>query len=71
MTEEELHRHAALQRPSLTYSSVVFFNHDIAVAVWDQTLQEVSKGEAEGPVNLSDIDVNLPLSRQMVQCPTR
>ena len=64
MTEEELHRRAALQRPSLSYSNAVFFDHEVAVSVWGQNLQGVSKGEAEGPFNLSDIDADIPLSRR-------
>ena len=56
---------AALAYLSLPYDKiVVFFEHEIAESVWDQTLQEVSKGEAEGPFSLSDIDADIPLSRR-------
>ena len=49
MTEGELHSQAKLQRNDLSYGQVVFFDPEIAHSVWDQTLQEVARGEAEGP----------------------
>ena len=64
MTEADLMEQARLQRASLTYEQVVFFDDQIAMAVWSQTLEEVAKGEAEGPFSLESIPAEYPLSRR-------
>ena len=64
MTEGDLMEQARLQRASLTYEQVVFFDDQIAMAVWSQTLEEVAKGEAEGPFSLESIPAEYPLSRR-------
>jgi len=33
----------------------MFFDEEIAHAVWSQTLDEVEKGETEGPIELVDV----------------
>ena len=64
MTEGELHAQARLQRDGISFSQVVFFDSEIAHSVWDQTLQEVLRGEAEGPFDLSEVPSHFPLSRR-------
>ena len=32
--------------------------------MWEQTLDEVAKGELEGPLALDDIPLNVPLSKR-------
>ena len=64
MTEGELHAQARLQRDGISFGQVVFFDSEIAHSVWDQTLQEVLRGEAEGPFDLSEVPLNFPLSRR-------
>ena len=64
MTEGDLMEQARLQRSALNYGQVVFFEDDIAQAVWSQTLDEVSKGEAEGPFSLELVPAEYPLSRR-------
>ena len=64
MTEGELHSQAKLQRNDLSYGQVVFFDPEIAHSVWDQTLQEVARGEAEGPFDLNEVPSHFPLSRR-------
>lgn len=56
LTEEELQQQATVQRRHLTYSQVVFFGEEIARSVWKQTLDEVAKGELEGPLALDPAD---------------
>ena len=65
LTEEELQQQATVQRRHLTYSQVVFFGEEIARSVWKQTLDEVAKGELEGPLALDDIPLNGPLSKSL------
>ena len=55
---------AKLQRNDLSYGQVVFFDPEIAHSVWDQTLQEVARGEAEGPFDLNEVPSHFPLSRR-------
>ena len=43
---------------------VVFFNEKIAQSVWQQTLDEVTKGELEGPLPLAEIPLDIPLSKR-------
>ena len=64
MTEGELHAQAKLQRDGISFGQVVFFDSEIAHSVWDQTLQEVLRGEAEGPFDLSEVPSDFPLSRR-------
>ena len=64
MTERELHAQARLQRDGLSFGQVVFFDSEIAHSVWDQTLQEVSRGEAEGPFDLSEVPSHFPPCRR-------
>jgi hypothetical protein len=64
MTEGELHSQAKLQRDGLSYGQVVFFDSEIAHSVWDQTLQEVTRGEAEGPFDLNEVPPHFPLNRR-------
>ena len=64
MTEGELRSQAKLQRDGLSYGQVVFFDSEIAHSVWDQTLQEVTRGEAEGPFDLNEVPPHFPLSRR-------
>ena len=64
MTEGELHSQAKLQRDGLSYRQVVFFDSEIAHSVWDQALQEVTPGEAEGPFDLNEVPWHFPLSRR-------
>jgi hypothetical protein len=64
LTEDELQQQATVQRRHLTYSQVVFFGEEIARSVWKQTLDEVAKGELEGPLALDDIPLNVPLSKR-------
>ena len=55
---------AKLQRDGLSYGQVVFFDSEIAHSVWDQTLQEVARGEAEGPFDLNEVPPHFPLNRR-------
>ena len=55
---------AKLQRDGLSYGQVVFFDSEIAHSVWDQTLQEVAGGEAEGPFDLNEVPPHFPLNRR-------
>ena len=64
LTEEELHHQAKFQRHHLTYDQVVFFGEEIALFVWQQTLDEVAKGELEGPLALEDIPLDVLLSKR-------
>jgi hypothetical protein len=64
VTEQELHVQAKMQRAALTYGQVVFFDDEIAGAVWEQTLAEVAKGELDGPLDLSQVPDHYPLSRR-------
>ena len=61
LTEDELRQQAAAQRCSLTYSQVVFFSEEIAKSVWEQALEEVAKGELEGPISLEDVPPDIPI----------
>ena len=53
-----------MQRDGISFGQVVFFDSEIAHSVWDQTLQEVIRGEAEGPFDLSEVPSDFPLSRR-------
>ena len=64
LTESDIRTQAKLQRKGLSYGQVVFFNDEIAQAVWSQSLDEVEKGELEGPFELCDIPEDYPLSRR-------
>ena len=64
LTEGELRQQAVAQRYGLTYDQVVFFNEEIAQSVWQQTLDEVTKGELEGPLPLAEIPSDIPLSKR-------
>ena len=64
LTEDELRQQAAAQRCSLTYSQVAFFSEEIAKSVWEQALEEVAKGELEGPISLEDVSPDIPISRR-------
>ena len=64
VTEQELHVQAKMQWAALTYGQVVFFDDEIAGAVWEQTLAEVAKGELDGPLELSQVPDHYPLSRR-------
>ena len=64
LTEDDIKDAAARQRPSLTYEQVVFFDEDIAVSVWDQTMDEVAKGDIEGPLELDAVPMHFPMSRR-------
>ena len=64
LTEDELRQQAAAQRCSLTYSQVAFFSEEIAKSVWEQALEEVAKGELEGPISLEDVPPDIPISRR-------
>ena len=64
LTEGELRQQAVAQRYGLTYDQIVFFNEEIAQSVWQQTLDEVTKGELEGPLPLAEIPSDIPLSKR-------
>ena len=64
MTEGELERQAQLQRTGLEYRQVVFFEESIAQSVWEQTMDEVARGELEGPFAIADVPATCPLSRR-------
>ena len=64
LTESDIRTQAKLQRQGITYGQVVFFNEEIAQAVWSQSLDEVSKGELEGPFDLWEVPEDFPLSRR-------
>ena len=64
LTPADLHESAQRQRSTLTYEQVVFFSEDIAVAVWNQTLDEVTKGDIVGPLELDEVPMDCPLSRR-------
>eukprot|EP00435_Cladocopium_sp_Y103_P047093 s1998_g13.t1 len=60
----DLFAKAKEQRKTLTYRYVVFFEEEIAEAVWKQTMEEVAKGEIEGPLDIFSVPQHYPLSRR-------
>ena len=64
LTETDLENQARMQRAGMTYGQVVFFDNDIARAVWDQSLGEVERGELEGPFSLDQVPPEFTLSRR-------
>lgn len=64
LTEGELERQAQLQRSGLDYRQVVFFEESLAQSVWVQTMDEVARGELEGPFAIADVPATCPLSRR-------
>ena len=64
MTDDQVRQFAHDQRAAMSYTSVVFFEEDIARAVWDQTLEEAERSEIEGPFELSQVPPHCPLSKR-------
>ena len=64
LTPADLQESSQRQRSTLTYEQVVFFAEDIAFAVWDQTMDEVARGDIVGPIKLDDVPANCPLSKR-------
>ena len=63
-TEDDVRAMAKVQRQTLSYKSVVFFEKEIAESVWGQTMDEVSRGELEGPMEIASIPDHIPLSKR-------
>ena len=55
---------AKVQRQTLNYKSVVFFDKETAESVWSQTMDEVARGELEGPLAIDSVPDCIPLSRR-------
>lgn len=64
VTENDVRRLAKSSRAGLSYNQVVFFEEEIAQSVWQQTLDEVNRGDVEGPFELEHIPEDYPLSRR-------
>eukprot|EP00435_Cladocopium_sp_Y103_P002221 s3673_g1.t1 len=64
LTASALLSMAKEQRKTLTCKHVVFFEEEVAMAVWEQTMEEVSKGEIEGPIDLAEVPLHYPLSKR-------
>ena len=64
MTANELKHVASAQRSSVTFESFKFMGADVLESVWEQTMDEVSRGELLGPIPLRSIDEGIPLSRR-------
>ena len=64
MTVEELGSIAASVRPQFNSKGVGSGDSEVDTTVWEQTLQEVSEGWLKGPIPLSDIPTDAPISRR-------
>ena len=63
LTTADICESAQRQRATLAYEQVVFFSEDIAVAVWNQTLDEATKWDIVGPLELEEVPLDCPLSK--------
>ncbi|CAK9024126.1 Uncharacterized protein SCF082_LOCUS16483, partial [Durusdinium trenchii] len=64
MTESDLFELSARDRPALSSKSLAGMDDEVALTVWEQTLQEVDDGVLEGPMPLHTVPDHLPLSRR-------
>ena len=64
MTEGELHSQAKLSCKGMAFHMGRLFSSIQTHSVWDQTLQEVARGEAEGPFDLNEAPPHFPLNRR-------
>ena len=64
VTEEELSSLARRQRPLVQHSAIISDDEEVNSSVWQQTLEEVQSGLAEGPFDLEVIPSSSPISRR-------
>ena len=64
MTIQELERQSAAGREMALSQVVSSGDHQIDLAVWNQSLDEVTKGYLEGPFDPSNVAPDVPLSRR-------
>lgn len=64
ITENELHDIAERERPAIATQFSGSIDNELAAAIWEKTLEEADLGILEGPLYLSLIPSNYPLSRR-------
>ena len=64
VTEEELSSIARRERPLVQHSAIISEDEEVNSSVWQQRLEEVQSGLAEGPFDLEVIPSSSPISRR-------